>query len=124
MEKSDFIKMLMLNRTSKSKNAKDELDEFNITREHERLTKIKGEMLEIDKGIKLLCEYIMKCVEEDPINGDYYSEENMEKAKRAGEYLNKYDGTSMMEDTLEAWVPKRYRNEISHAWNGIGNWLA
>ena len=115
----EFLKFI--EKTEKPKNAKEELEDFNIYKEYKFLED-KLDCSEGNNGIHKLCKYLITCVENDPDNGDYYSEENKSLIVEAGKHLYKHDGETMMYDTLMAWVPKRYRNEIAYMWNGIGKW--
>jgi hypothetical protein len=99
-----------------------ELYEYNIIREYARLEKNKDNLCTYDKAIYLLCEVIIDCVSHDRENGDYVSEENNEKIKKAGEFLNLHNGYNGMHDVLLSWVPKRYRREFDLLWDGIGEW--
>ena len=105
-------------------NAKEELYEFNIIKEYNKLIKNKETIKNYDKAILNICECLIEKVDHDNVYGDYFSEKNHNKLKQAGELLFNYDGTSVMFDTLQLWIPKRYRNEISILWNEIGDWCA
>jgi len=114
----------LLDKTDISMNAKEELYEFNIIQEYNKLIKNKEIIKNYDKAILNICECLIEKVKHDKEHGDYYSEINNNKLKQAGELLFNYNGTSVMFDTLQLWIPKRYRNEISILWNGIGDWCA
>jgi len=114
----------LLDKTDIAMNAKEELYEFNIFLEYNKLIKNKETIENYDKAILNICECLIEKVEHDKEYGDYFSEINNNKLKKAGELLFNYDGTSVMFDTLQLWIPKRYRNEISILWNGIGDWCA
>lgn len=121
LNNSDELSKL-LDKTDIAMNAKEELYEFNIFREYNKLIKNKETIENYDKAILNICECLIEKVEHDKDYGDYFSEINNNKLKKAGELLFNYDGTSVMYDTLQLWVPKRYRKEISILWNGIGDW--
>jgi len=112
----------LLDKTDIAMNAKEELYEFNIFREYNKLIKNKDTIKNYDKAIFNICECLIEKVEHDKDYGDYFSEINNNKLKQAGELLFNYDGISVMLDTLQLWIPKRYRKEISILWNGIGDW--
>lgn len=114
----------LLDKTDMSSNAYEELHEFNILKEYDRLKKNKDSLGLYDKAIYNICECIIDCVNHDKQNGDYSSPENNEKLKEAGKMLYDYYGTSAMHDALYLWVPKRYRREIDILWDGIGSWCA
>lgn len=78
-------------------------------------------------GRKGILEYIIKCVENEPINGDYYTQENKQMMVKCGEILYKSGGMDNMRDDLVwSFIPKRYRGEIEMFWSlaGIGEWKA
>ena len=112
----------LLDKTDISMNAKEELYEFNIVQEYNKLIKNKETIGNYDKAILNICECLIEKVKNDKENGDYFSEIINNKLKQAGELLFDYEGISIVRDTLQLWVPKRYRFEISILWNGIGDW--
>jgi hypothetical protein len=120
LDSDELIKLL--DKTDIAMNVKEELYEFNIFQEYNKLIKNKETIKNYDKAILNICECLIEKVEHDKEYGDYVSELNNNKLKQAGELLFNYDGTSVMLDTLQLWIPKRYRKEISILWNGIGDW--
>ncbi len=76
-------------------------------------------------GRKGMLEYIITCVENDPVDGDYYTREHKQVMVKSGETLYKSGGMNDMRDNLVwSFIPKRYRREIDIFWNGIGEWKA
>jgi hypothetical protein len=76
-------------------------------------------------GRKGILEYIIACVENDPVNGDYHTPENKQLMIRSGQTLYKSGGMRDMKDGLVwSFIPKRYRREIDMYWDGIGEWRA
>lgn len=127
-----FLEFMMKNQSKGKKppTAKEELEEFNIIPEHKALGEfLKGNLEPKDRLYKQarynILTYIIKCVEEDPERGDYYSPENMALLKEAGRMLNEEGGINSMRDNLVwSFIPKRYHREIENEWGGIGEWLA
>ena len=70
-----------------------------------------------DKARYCILKYIIECVRNDPINGDYYEKSNSNLMKEAGELLNKTGDYDAMGDGLFwSFVPKRYHREIEVCW--------
>ena len=111
----------ILQHSEKFKDVKEELFGYNIMSEYEKLKKIPNKCI-YDKAIFNICQYLITCVENDPVNGDYYSKENNEIIKEAGRLLYEYDGIHSMSGTLSSWIPKRYRRDIGCVCDGIGEW--
>lgn len=109
-------------------NAKEEIDYFNIQREYDGLKKIiEGQDPKSISKYKMarlnILHYIIKCAENDPINGNWFDEENFKILKEAGILLYEDDGMRGMHDNLVwSFIPKRYHREIDLAWNNIGEW--
>jgi hypothetical protein len=101
-----------------------EAKEYNIYDEYMGITnfvKHRGGFQDnYEKGRYRVLEYIINCIIADPLEGDYYEENNTKLLKEGGELLNTEDA---MQDTL-VWlfVPKRLERTIDMAWNGIGKW--
>ena len=75
-------------------------------------------------GRKGILEYIITCVENDPINGDYFTPENKQLMIKSGQSLYKSGGIDDMKDNLVwSFIPKRYGREIDQFWNGIGGFI-
>jgi hypothetical protein len=118
----EFEKIISIG--EKSKNAFDEAVDYNIFREYNAIKKNKSyEKSKYSHGVMLMLEYIINCVRNDKENGDYYSEENNKIAMKGGLLLHESGGKTEMYNVLLTWIPKRYRNEISVKWDGIGEWL-
>lgn len=111
----------LLDKIDISSNPLEELHEFNIIKEYNNLQN-RNNLNKYDQALYYICEVLIDCVEHDKQNGDYSTPINNEKIKQAGNLLHSYDGISVMDDVLNLWIPKRYRNEISLLWDGIGNW--
>ncbi len=73
-------------------------------------------------GINKLCDYIITCVTNDEINGDYYEDTNNIKIVEAGHILYSAGGNHLMLHVLMNIVPKRYRREMDVKWDKIGDW--
>ena len=71
-------------------------------------------------GRKGILEYTVTCVENEPVNGDYFTQENKQLVVKSGELLNKSDG--MRDDLVWSFIPKRYKGEIDRFWDGLGDW--
>src|SRR5437868_3494260 len=85
----------------KAVTAKEELEEYNIMKEYEALERfLKMDLQPKDRLYKSarykILKYIITCAENDPVNGDYYSEENKNLIKEAGMELYQEGG----EDSL------------------------
>ncbi len=113
--------MKMLDEDEKHLNASQELKEYNIISEYHALRQIEDKT-SFDLARMNILKYIITCVKEDPINGDYYNKNNAKLIIEAGELLNK---TNDMRDLLVwSFIPKRYRREIENYWDGIGTWMS
>ena len=105
--------------------AAHEAIEYNIYKEYNAIKKFM-ETTEQSKytmaRFKIL-GYMIKCIDADPVNGDWYDEGHMKELKDAGRMLYEAEGMRGMQDEL-VWlfVPKRFRREIDMAWDGIGEW--
>jgi hypothetical protein len=111
--------------------AVQELFEYNIFPElngliyYIKCDEERGETDLYKIGRKGILEYIITCVENEPINGDYYTRENKQVMIKSGENLNKSGGmTDMQDDLVWSFIPKRYKGEIDRFWDGIGEWIA
>lgn len=120
LSEEEFNKLIDVSRVSR--NANDELYEFNIIEKHKNFEKNKDNLSIYDNAIYLIYQVLIDCVEHDKENGDYYSEENNKKIRKAGELLNSHGGFDSMRDTLLLQVPKRYRRDFDLVWDGIGKW--
>ena len=109
--------------------AKEELEEMNIKQEYKgllRLYKLRDYRF-IDKQeearFKIL-KFIITSAIYDPLNGDYYSEENNKLIEDAGELLYEYGGMDEMLYIMNEWdfIPKRYKGSIDYLWDEIGEW--
>ena len=67
-------------------------------------------------------EIVEICVENEPIEGDYYSDEANSYLREAGELFDDYDGIDTMQKEI-MWIPKRYRRNAELEWDGIGEWM-
>ncbi len=115
----EFIKMM--EGSEKDLNASQELKHFNIISEYHALRQIEDKT-SFDLARMNILKYIITCVKNDPINGDYYNKENGKLIIEAGQLLNK---TNDMRDLLVwSFIPKRYHREIENYWNGIGEWMS
>ncbi len=128
--------MQLLNAQSEAKNltAKEELIEYNVTKELKLLNGImKSPLFKsstareklFDMARYNILQYIVTCVNHDEKRGDFYSEANRSKLKEAGKMLYEYGGTDAMHDDFTwSFIPRRYHGEINLCWNGIGEWIA
>ena len=115
--------MKMMEDDEKHMNASQELKHFNIIPEYDALRK-KNNKNSFDIGRMKILEYIINCVKNDPINGDYYNKDNAKLMIEAGNELNKDGGERSMRDLLVwSFIPKRYHREIDNYWSGIGSWM-
>ncbi len=115
--------MKMMEDDEKHMNASQELKHFNIIPEYDALRK-KNNKNSFDIGSMKILEYIINCVKNDPINGDYYNKDNAKLMIEAGNELNKDGGERSMRDLLVwSFIPKRYHREIDNYWSGIGSWM-
>lgn len=115
--------MKMMEDSERGLNASQELKHFNIIPEYSALRK-KNNKNSFDIGRMKILEYIINCVKNDPINGDYYNKENATLIREAGNELNKDGGErSMREPLVWSFIPKRYHREIDNYWSGIGSWM-
>jgi hypothetical protein len=115
--------MKMIEDSERGLNASQELKHFNIIPEYSALRK-KNNKNSFDIGRMKILEYIINCVKNDPINGDYYNKENGQLIIDAGNELNKDGGERSMRDPLVwSFIPKRYHREIDNYWSGIGSWM-
>jgi len=104
--------------------AREAID-YNIYKEYNAIKKFmeKTEQSKYTIARFKILGYMIKCIEADPENGDWYDEDNMKQLKEAGRMLYEEDGMNGMNDTLVwSFVPKRYMREIDMAWNNIGLW--
>ncbi len=116
--------MKIMEDDEKHMNASQELKHFNIIPEYNALRK-KNNKNSFDIGRMKILEYIINCVKNDPINGDYCNKDNGKLIIDAGNELNKDGGERSMRDLLVwSFIPKRYHREIDNYWNGIGNWMS
>jgi hypothetical protein len=113
--------MKMMEENEKGLNASQELKEFNIIPEYYALSK-KPNKNSYDLGRMNILKYIINCVKEDPINGDYYNKDNGELIKEAGRLLN--ETNDMRDGLVWSFIPKRYHREIDNYWDGIGSWMS
>jgi len=112
------------------KGAALELFEFNIFKEYDALKRLvgvdeaRGKIKDAYKIARMkIFEYILNCVKDDPIEGDYYNEENIQLLKDAGKMLYDSKGMKgMYDEMLWSFIPDRYRRPIDMAWDGIGEW--
>jgi hypothetical protein len=111
--------------------AVQELFEYNIFNElngliyYIKCAEDRGETDLYKIGRKGMLEYIITCVENEPVNGDYDTQENKQVIIKSGEALNKSGGMNdMMDDLVWSFIPKRYKREIDMRWSGIGEWVA
>jgi hypothetical protein len=115
----DFLKMMA--EPEKCLTASQELKHFNIIPEYHSLRQIE-EKTSFELARMNILQYIITCVKNDPINGDYYNKENGNLIIEAGKLLNK---TNDMRDLLVwSFIPNRYHREIDNYWDGIGNWMS
>lgn len=108
-----------------------ELFEYNVFKEYDGLLRLIG--IANNQGEKNLykiarlkiLKYLITCVENEPMNGDYVGLQNQQLIREAGELLYKYGGIRYMRDRL-VWlfIPNRYHYMIYMVWNGIGEWQA
>ncbi|ATZ81094.1 endopeptidase-like protein [Bodo saltans virus] len=120
MDYDEFIKLFG---KEKRLSAYDEAKEYNIFTEYNAIIEKKThEKSDYCAGLMLMLKYVITCVENDKINGDYYSVDNNNNVKNGGMLLHKSGGISAMHDVLMTWIPKRYRREIDIVWDGIGEW--
>lgn len=109
--------------------AVQELFEYNIFPELNGLNRLiesakNREETDLYKiGRKGVLEYIIICVENEPVNGDYFTHEHKQLMVKSGEILNKSGGIKDMTDNLVwSFIPERYKGEIDKFWDGIGEW--
>lgn len=107
--------------------AEDELIESDIEEELYRINKYlkaTGSFVNKTQEAKYkMYSYIATCVRCDPIDGDYYNEENNKLMIEAGQILNELVGFEGMKSAIFKFkIPKRYHNDINYMWNGIGEW--
>ena len=116
-----------------SKTAKEELTEFHIMEELERLSEVLKplgddipEHLLLEKAQYNILKYVATCAVRDPERGDYFHKDNRKLIVDAGCMLNEVGGIDEMRSFFECWigalVPRRYRREIDMFWDGIGGW--
>ena len=123
----EFVKMM--EDSERGLTASQELKHFNIIPEYSALRK-KNNKNSFDIGRMKILEYIINCVKNDPINGDYYNNIHLVNINakimiEAGNELNKDGGERSMRELLVwSFIPKRYHREIDNYWSGIGSWMS
>jgi hypothetical protein len=97
--------------------------EYNIYTEYMAMTKNFKKGISngtFEQGFYKVLEFMINCIIADPINGNYYEQQNSDLLKEGGRLLNI---TGDMEDDL-VWyfVPNKFKRDIDVSWDGIGGW--
>ena len=108
----------------KNLRADKELEVYDIMNQYNSLKETKN--LDLIKSARLkMFQYVINSVKADPVNGDFYNENNKKIIIEAGNELNNAGGFHLMKNQLVCgFIPNRYHREIENYWNGIGDWIS